>query len=1318
MKTYFVAGLALAALAGGRGFSQVSGLSAAISVSTTATQAILRYSSPTGQACSLKAADMNRRITITNGVQSGGIVSITTRSPHGLMPGSVVYIEGAGVDGWNGWQTISAVPSTTSFSFASGSAGASTTGNVGVLIDDLNPSLFPGADQDSRPGNPNGGQFRVFVVGKRTAEAAVDGNRYTRALQVNSRHRYTLTCGTQTSDADFTTQNLPLGDTHNDGPPVDRSRPGQYAYPTVQWTNRGQSLIDPVTGVRSVRATGPVGRASTVQGFETAVDSNGAWTNPTGPLSAGGTATFTGSCQSGDCALLLRADSLSLPGGATYSTGYGGGSSLDWITVTMSKAWIDDAACAARSSRAARARLQTQEGSDCNIVLCLTVNGVTCTSAERELGLTTNPASYTVGSGSPIDLWQDSGAPAIATPDVSKASGTVNYLDATRLVTWASGNKFSIKWTPGSRIMVAGAEYLIESIQSEIALTLAAPGPVGDLQQAPYSANNFGVLIRKKTASAGQVSIGHTTFQYGSSAVPGWPSTSVQDCSPTAVPVGGVTGYNCFVDRELYWISADGSDVRDLGLIALGHRHASDGNLLWSTGAACGINTKYSQFDPSDGDTWYCLVPYMPWTSVETQAIVKAHYEGGHTEYTPGVALPDCDVNGGSQPCVRYTPMQPKYAEGANVAGPALNPEYTASGYIAAHWMWGGVSLDGDVLIYTREAAGQDTKGWQFVFALGDRTPAGTGPNSIRPVAAIPSYRHAPLTWCALHTVEPPEDGWIRFPNNDFSYGGTSYVYAMTLTSDLLKATGGVQGGLGDCPDNRFGVTGQACTEITVSGEPTLGRDGSYLQDTQVGDLIRIDTEYMRIVAKADSRHLTVQRGYLGRIAAHAGTSLAMECGTRTWLGSHEAVFNYRADPMGLNPNWSSVLIDTNNVGGHLGEGAGVRVNAGANYVRAGEAVCPSAILGRGGFCYQVRRGTLSTAITAPTLGVADAPPFAGVLGFGNPNSVDCHPGPCQSTWCLDSRPMLGGSSDQTAAMVGSPTNPGVNIGGQLWKFAGGASNLKAKALATMAYVGRFPLVDMSGPGSAIVADASASYQYCVALKAGECRSDSGAGDVYVNAPFVSKPYCDYPGMAVQGDDTNAICIGPLGPFTGVIVQFGTTRQDAQGAVSRRLGTAFSRWNQHGVFWNMSTTTTGELAFSQVRWLDGVRNEDILTVVPPYPASDSISRNTFIPMEVKIPPRGTGSEVIVEFGYAENGDAGSFFCTSRQETCVAASSSVAQASPFYFAHSETYSGVACESGCTVAIPALSQRVLYYRWKQLDAVGNVVAVSDTKAIVTP
>jgi hypothetical protein len=1316
VKLHYLTGLLITVSAASQGF-QINGIAVSISVSTTATQAILQYASPLEPACTLKVADLNRRIAVADGRQSSGLATITTRSPHGLAPGAMVYLDELGVAGWNGWQTVIAVTDAKHFTFTSSVAGNSTAGNVGVLVDDVNPNLFPEADRDSRPGNPNNGQRRVFVVGKRTAEVAADGNRYTRALQVNSRHHYTLTCGTQDFDQEFTTQNLPLGDTHNDGPPVDRGRPGQYAYPTVQWANQAQSLIDPSTGLRSTRSTGPVGTASAVQSFQTAIDKDGAWKTASGPLNTGGTATFTGPCQSGNCALFLRADNLLLPGGATYNSGYGVGSSLDWIAVTISNASVSNDSCAPPSRMLRNLRRPAMTADACDIVLCLTVNGVTCASAERGVALTNTPTSYTVGSKSAVDLWQDSGAPAIARPDVSKATGSVNYISATRRVTWAGGQKFSVKWTPGSRIMVAGSEYQVESIQSETSLTLAAPGPVGDLQQVPYSANNFGVLIRMRTPAADQVTIGQTTFQYGSSAMPAWPAASVRTCSPTAVTAGGVAGYNCFTDRELYWISSDGSDVRDIGYVALSGRRDAQGVLLWSAQGVCGQNG-LPQFDPLDGDTWYCQVAFYPFSDPR-QAIVKAHYEGAHAAYTPGAALPDCDLNGGVQPCIRFTPMQPNKADSISVAGPAFNPDYQASGYAAAYWVWGGVSLDGEILVYTRESGGQDTKGWIFVFTLGDRTPAGTGPNSIRPIAAASSYRRAPGSWCTIHSDGPPEDGWEFLGHNDFSYKSGNYVYRMTLTSAPLNTSTGVPGGLNTCPSNPFGVTGQNCTDIVTAGEPVNVGDGSHLQDTQVGDVIRVDNEFMRVLVKTDPNHLTVQRGYSGVLASHSGASLPMSCGLVNKIWGPQGVWNFRSDPYGANTNWDTILTDWNNVGGHGASGGGVHVQSVGMPHRIGEAACPAALLGGSGAnCYQVRRGTLNGILSQPSFGVALNPPFGGALGIGTPNTVDSHPGPCLGPWCLDGRPMDGGSYDGVAYMLGSSSTPFVNVSGQLWKIAGGAVNLKPKTLTTMAYVGGSPLVDISGPGANITSDATGSYQYCLAFRAGECRPGSVANDVYVNAPYVSYGYCFYPGIAVQGDDINSICIGPLGAYTGSAVQFGT-QQDATGSHIRRLGPTFSRWNQQSVFWNMSMLPSGTTALSQVRWLDGIRHENLVTVLPPYPASDSISRNTFVPIEVKIPPQGVaGGNIVVEFGYGENGSAGSFFCTSRQEACVAASSAVDQASPFYFAHSENYNGVPCASGCTVTIPALSQRILYYRWKQRDASGAVVTTSETRVMVTP
>src|SRR5580700_10298500 len=151
-------------------------------VSTTATQAILQYTSPIQGACSLKVADMARALAVASATQSAGQVTVQTNAPHGLLTGAVIYLENSGVSAWNAWQTITSVPSTSSFTFSNATAGTATAGNVGVLVDDVNPALFSGADQDSRPGSitagqmpaagqspspPPAGRTRTFVIGLR-----------------------------------------------------------------------------------------------------------------------------------------------------------------------------------------------------------------------------------------------------------------------------------------------------------------------------------------------------------------------------------------------------------------------------------------------------------------------------------------------------------------------------------------------------------------------------------------------------------------------------------------------------------------------------------------------------------------------------------------------------------------------------------------------------------------------------------------------------------------------------------------------------------------------------------------------------------------------------------------------------------------------------------------------------------------------------------------------------------------------------------------------------------------------------------------------
>jgi hypothetical protein len=122
----------------------------------------------------------------------------------------------------------------------------------------------------------------------------------------------------------------------------------------------------------------------------------------------------------------------------------------------------------------------------------------------------------------------------------------------------------------------------------------------------------------------------------------------------------------------------------------------------------------------------------------------------------------------------------------------------------------------------------------------------------------------------------------------------------------------------------------------------------------------------------------------------------------------------------------------------------------------------------------------------------------------------------------------------------------------------------------------------------------------------------------------------------------------------------------------------------------------------------------------PYPPADSVARWTFVPWPVSVsPPAGLDvNNAIVEFGYQEYGAPQLINCTTRNDACIAtAGTPIAENQPFYFA-SENPAGASCASGCTITIPAISQRILYYQVKYRAANNTVLAADPPNAIVVP
>jgi hypothetical protein len=111
------------------------------------------------------------------------------------------------------------------------------------LAHDVDPVLFLGADQDTRPGSVVEGRARYFVAGRRIAEPASDGVRYSRALQANTLHYFRVTCGASTAAGTFQTANIPLGDTSVEQPPFDSSAPFNYAWPSLDLLDKTRTYV-------------------------------------------------------------------------------------------------------------------------------------------------------------------------------------------------------------------------------------------------------------------------------------------------------------------------------------------------------------------------------------------------------------------------------------------------------------------------------------------------------------------------------------------------------------------------------------------------------------------------------------------------------------------------------------------------------------------------------------------------------------------------------------------------------------------------------------------------------------------------------------------------------------------------------------------------------------------------------------------------------------------------------------------------------------------------------------------------------------------
>ncbi len=1231
-----------------------------------------------------------------------------------------------------------------------GACGLEVSESTGYspLVPDVDPSKFGGANRDNRPGNPISGSARVFVIGKRAAERGSDGIRYSRALQTSTQHFYRITCPStgDTAIGQFQTRNIPMGITYVEPQPVDAAAPGEYAWPTLSLSDRSQKIVDPFTGALIRRVSMPQDRVVTDvnqnQRFGYARSST--WATPAQALSNqdGSLSSTINGNNAGT--LLLTAANNGFLGYISFLKGSRGANlgTLNWFQVIL-------------NASTSRLSCNNSPTDDCKIVVCLTIDGVNCYAGGNQFDqlLTTGLTNYSFGTtGTAIDLWQGAGVRPPNAVEVATRGGMVTC-DGSTFVAYTSGDLFGTYWSPGSTITVNNVDYSIASVNSLTSVTLKTACPTTNGASTSYASANFGVLIRKKTASADTVSIQYASSNYQTGTFPTWTFTGGFDlCGPTPVigPTGNA-GYNCALSQNgaMYWI--DG---------VTGESHL----LARYMGGSCGVFDSIV-FDALNPDIFYCggtsptRVQYFGNHSDPMNTVHPGHFEENEN-------LPSCNsgTTPTNQPCLYTTNLTG--SNNLSILTNAFDSRFQMDRFPTFYF----VGIEQGLMVFRVYRGPYTSIAWTVIFDPNTSTNGqagnlgcvgGTAKGCV--IAAAPSWSSRGARWCPLKGNDPLyQPGWAAIgsyiwgADNDTRPGVGPYL-SKVVDGTAFASAGGVSGGLSACPPNSLGVTGSQCTTVTVDGEPRdpspcvssisacngameTGLPGE-LMAAAVGDEFTIgpataSEEIMRLIAKGGTNNLTwtFQRGVNGTLLnSSANMGVYAFCSanpdpTRQASAGGEFYWNYAADPHGTNSTGTTVLGDYYSINAH-------------GYIESGASVTAYSLDPRcnGGYgydCYNLRTYTsIPQFVTTPPVTVTELNPFfAGKYSLADGDHVQSHASTMginaagsDRGFFLDGRPFNG--SELSGSGNGNGSSPAGVVGGQLYRFtASQMAFMDRKFLPTFAFVGSKPLLDVSSTATGnVIGIASAdAYKYCVAVLANECRSGSSAGDVYVNAPFVNRAYCYYPGQANGMPDEYDICISNNAAVYNSLMQVGLNWLDNYGRHQRVLTKALERNRLTTPFWNVHALANSRWLITKTEYAENIGDMVLAVKIPPPPPDDTVNHGDFVPVLVNAhPPAGSqAANAIVEFGYAENGSAASFFCTSRAEVCAVGQASNAQSvntnNPFYFETTESASlaGTPCASACSIAVPGISQHVVYARIVYRNSSNSVVSRGNNFAIAVP
>jgi hypothetical protein len=555
-----------------------------------------------------------------------------------------------------------------------------------------------------------------------------------------------------------------------------------------------------------------------------------------------------------------------------------------------------------------------------------------------------------------------------------------------------------------------------------------------------------------------------------------WPSGSQTNFCSATLSNGG---YHCIMNNALYWISPTTGESRYLGRFGFNMYFSVGGDNLG--GALCQADG--ATFSPTDANVWYCQA-----STAGGVVLLQATYVGGDGALTPGP---------NDMAAMQWANLTP-ISQGRSLAAlaHAFDPNFDTTVFTAGPEVRGG--LGNGMVALDFKKAGQDSPGWFCVF-------------------------------------DPARQQFVAMASSG-SVGIHSYTPVL-----------------------------QSSEWVAVTCNPP-------------------------------------------------------GCGS---------VWHFSADPHGTN-----IQADPNNIGhAFMSDKVAAGSNGGAINVRTGP--------------------NFGALFPTPGKSAPYGLPILGHYPVAFENFVEDYTseGKWDGSWALNAKPIEGADNITSFSKVsGQLYRVGMTV---LDSGVAGTAGSRRKIFPTFAYCGSHPLVDIGGPTSTIDDSAADSYKYCVAERAGECQDSAHrrttlAGEVYANCPGNDGTSC------AGGEWNKGLCVAELGSFSGPLSQINATMpQSSNGQDVRPLTWGFRPFHFDGAdSWSGRSLPDGSWIIVRANGYQRSVNADFLMKMPPPFAPDGVSRNGYVPVTVSVPAQSGATGAKVLFGYAENGPASSFYCTSRRESCV------------------------------------------------------------------